>query len=45
MNWTWPGRAHVMIHREFLWLTFWFRGRRYHYATKSTTGPIGYGQV
>lgn len=35
MNWTIPGRLHVMIHKDFVWLTLWLRRKRYHFATGS----------
>lgn len=33
MNWTVPGRLHVMIRRNYVWLTIWLFRRRYHFTT------------
>lgn len=33
MNRTWPGRAHIIINREQIYLSLWLGRRRFHFHT------------
>jgi hypothetical protein len=35
MNWTSPGRAHLIITWRLTYATVWFRGRRRHWCVGS----------
>ena len=40
MNYTWPGRFHLIWRRgSYLWITLWFWGRRYHCNPALDSGP------
>lgn len=32
INYTRPGRLHVIISRRIIYLTLWFMGKRYHWC-------------
>lgn len=34
VNYTWPGRFHLIVREGFLYVTLWFRGKRYHYCNR-----------
>lgn len=34
MNYTRPGRLHLIINREMIYATLWLRGSRYHFCSR-----------
>lgn len=38
INYTWPGRLHIMIQPRYWWITLWIMRRRFHYYWETTPG-------
>lgn len=38
MNYTWPGRFHLMWRDEYRWVTLWLWGRRFHHFSTRSLG-------
>lgn len=32
VNYTWPGRFHLIVRPRLFYITLWFRGKRYHFC-------------
>lgn len=42
MNYTKPGRFHLIINRQMIYVSFWFYGKRYHYGPKLGDGLVDF---
>lgn len=42
MNYCWPGVLNVMFRRKYIWITFWYKGERYHYERGVNLWPFSW---